>query len=96
MVKVQLELIDTLGIKKLASVCWRFNGRNAGAGMAFVNILIASPSGLVLAASAKHSAQNIAFNEIGRQAVMADPDWCGGNYLQQKESSRLRALPLRV
>jgi len=27
------------------------------------------------------SAQNIAFNEVGRQAIMADPDWCGGDYL---------------
>src|SRR5262249_56413771 len=29
----------------------------------------------------RHSAQNIAFHEVGRQAVMADPDWRGGRYL---------------
>jgi homoserine O-acetyltransferase len=82
MVKVQKELIDTLGIKKLASVV----GGSMG-GMQVLEWLSKYPdsvaSGIVLAASAKHSAQNIAFNEIGRQAVMADPDWCGGNYLQE-------------
>src|SRR6266568_2256101 len=33
-----------------------------------------------IAASTRHSAQNIAFHEVGRQAVMADPDWRGGRY----------------
>ena len=36
-----------------------------------------------IAASARHSAQNIAFHEVGRQAVMADPDWCSGRYLEE-------------
>src|SRR5438045_323330 len=31
--------------------------------------------------SARHSAQNIAFHEVGRQAIIADPEWCGGRYL---------------
>ena len=31
-------------------------------------------------AAARHSAQNIAFHEVGRQAIMADPDWRGGDY----------------
>jgi homoserine O-acetyltransferase len=31
-----------------------------------------------VAAAARHSAQNIAFHEVGRQAIMADPDWRGG------------------
>ncbi|NQV54408.1 MAG: alpha/beta fold hydrolase, partial [Rhodospirillales bacterium] len=34
-----------------------------------------------IAAAPHHSAQNIAFHEVGRQAIMADPDWRGGNYL---------------
>ena len=34
-----------------------------------------------IATAARHSAQNIAFHEVGRQAIMADPDWCGGDYL---------------
>ena len=37
-------------------------------------------SGVCIAAAAKHSAQNIALHEVGRQAIMADPDWCGGAY----------------
>ena len=52
----------------------------------------AIPSGssrrLPIAAAARHSAQNIAFHEVGRQAIMADPDWRGGNYL-----TRARARP---
>ena len=43
------------------------------------------------------SAQNIAFHELGRQAVMADPDWCGGAYLAAGRDPargwRLRAWP---
>jgi homoserine O-acetyltransferase/O-succinyltransferase len=33
-----------------------------------------------IACAARHSAQNIAFHEVGRQAIMADPDWQGGDY----------------
>ena len=35
---------------------------------------------LVIASTARHSAQNIAFHELGRQAIMADPAWAGGDY----------------
>ena len=35
---------------------------------------------LIIASTAKHSAQNIAFHEVGRQAIMADPNWRGGDY----------------
>jgi homoserine O-acetyltransferase len=35
-----------------------------------------------IACAARHSAQNIAFHEVGRQAIMADPDWHGGKYAQ--------------
>jgi homoserine O-acetyltransferase len=38
-----------------------------------------------IATSSRQSAQNIAFHEIGRQAVMADPDWCGGDYIHQRK-----------
>jgi homoserine O-acetyltransferase len=37
-------------------------------------------SAIPIATAAWHSSQNIAFHEVGRQAVMADPEWCGGNY----------------
>ncbi len=36
-----------------------------------------------IATAARHSSQNIAFHEVGRQAIMADPDWRGGRYLEQ-------------
>jgi homoserine O-acetyltransferase len=36
-----------------------------------------------IATAPYHSAQNIAFDEVGRQAIMADPDWRGGDYLIQ-------------
>lgn len=35
---------------------------------------------VVIASTARHTAQNIAFHEVGRQAVMADPKWRGGDY----------------
>jgi homoserine O-acetyltransferase len=38
---------------------------------------------LPIATAAKHSAQNIAFHEVGRQAVMADPDWRKGRYVEE-------------
>jgi len=40
-------------------------------------------SAIPIASAPHHSAQNIAFHEVGRQAIMADPDWCGGNYFEQ-------------
>jgi homoserine O-acetyltransferase len=39
-------------------------------------------SAVCIAAAARHSAQNIAFHEVGRQAIMGDPNWCGGAYLK--------------
>src|SRR5690606_20889644 len=41
-----------------------------------------------IATAASHSSQNIAFHEVGRQAVMADPDWCGGRYLEMGKVPR--------
>jgi len=38
-------------------------------------------SAVPIATAARHSAQNIAFHEVGRQAIVADPDWCNGDYL---------------
>jgi len=45
-------------------------------------------SAIPIATAAKHSAQNIAFHEVGRQAVMADPDWQGGNYYNSDRTPR--------
>ncbi len=41
-----------------------------------------------IATSWRHSSQNIAFHEVGRQAVMADPDWRGGRYIEEDTAPR--------
>ncbi len=82
MVKVQRELVEVFGIKKLASVI----GGSMG-GMQVLEWMSKFPeyvgSALMLATPSRLSAQNIAFNEVGRQAIMNDPDWCNGNYIQE-------------
>lgn len=82
MVRAQAHLVDALGIESLFCVA----GGSMG-GMQVLEWAASYPgrvfSALPLATSAKHSAQNIAFHEVGRQAVMADPDWRGGRYLEE-------------
>jgi homoserine O-acetyltransferase len=51
---------------------------------------------LPIAATARHTAQQIAFNEVGRQAIMADPDWNGGNYYGKKPPARGLAVARMV
>jgi homoserine O-acetyltransferase len=82
MVNAQAKLVDRLGIDTLFCV--------AGGSMGGMQVLewAASHSSRVfsampIATAAKHSAQNIAFHEVGRQAVMADPDWHSGRYLEE-------------
>ena len=48
---------------------------------------------IIIAAAPKLTAQNIAFNEVARQAIMNDPDWCRGNYLKEDKIPR-RGLAL--
>ena len=82
MVRGQAMLLDRLGIDSLFAVV----GGSMG-GMQVLQWLAAYPervfAAVPLASGARHSAQNIAFHEVGRQAVMADPDWRGGRYLQE-------------
>lgn len=79
MVRAQCLLVDYLGIEKLYAVV----GGSMG-GMLALEWLAHHHnrfhSAVIVATAARHSAQNIAFHEIGRQAVMADPDWQGGRY----------------
>jgi len=79
MVRAQAMLLDHLGIDQLFSVV----GGSMG-GMQVLQWAASYPervfSAMPIATAARHSAQNIAFNEVGRQAIMADPDWRGGNY----------------
>jgi homoserine O-acetyltransferase len=80
MVRAQARLIDHLGIETLFAVV----GGSMG-GMQVLQWAASYPervfAAIPIATAAKHSAQNIAFHEVGRQAVMADPDWAGGRYL---------------
>ncbi len=80
MVRAQAMLLDHLGIDQLFCV----TGGSMGA-MQAIDWAACFPervfSAVPIAGSARHSAQNIAFNEVGRQAIMTDPDWCGGAYL---------------
>ncbi|RWI94225.1 homoserine O-acetyltransferase [Mesorhizobium sp.] len=80
MVRAQLMLVDHFGIEKLFCVL----GGSMG-GMQVLQWAASYPervfSALPIATGARHSSQNIAFHEVGRQAVMADPDWHGGKYL---------------
>jgi homoserine O-acetyltransferase len=79
MVRAQALLLDHLGIWNLAAVV----GGSMG-GMQALEWAATYParirSAVIVASAARHSAQNIAFHEVGRQAVMADPNWRGGNY----------------
>ena len=85
MVKVQKKLMDYLGIKKLLNVA----GGSLG-GMQALEWSIMYPefveSATVIASATRLSAQNIAFNEVGRNAIISDPNWNNGNYVT---SSRL-------
>jgi homoserine O-acetyltransferase len=80
MVRAQAMLIEALGIETLFAVI----GGSMG-GMQVLQWAADYPerlfSAVCIAAAARHSAQNIAFHEVGRQAIMADPNWCGGAYL---------------
>jgi homoserine O-acetyltransferase len=79
MVRAQAMLLDHLGIERLHAVI----GGSMG-GMQAVSWAALYPervaSAVIIASAARHSAQNIAFHEVGRQAIMADPRWRGGAY----------------
>ncbi len=87
MVRLQKKLIDHLGIERLLAVA----GGSMG-GMQALEWAVAYPdqvlAALPIATTARHSAQQIAFNEVARQAIMADPDWADGNYYDKKPPGR--------
>ena len=83
MVNVQNKLIEKLGIEKLfAVVGGSMGGMQALEWASKYSKRINSV--IPIATSYRHSAQNIAFHEIGRQAIMADPNWKKGNYYSKK------------
>ena len=91
MVNAQKYLIDYLGIDRLLCVV----GGSMG-GMQVVQWVSSYPdkimSAIPIATALKHSPQQIAFNEVGRQAIMSDPAWKGGNYYNYGQPERGLAL----
>jgi homoserine O-acetyltransferase/O-succinyltransferase len=87
MARAQAMLLDHLGIEQLFSI----TGGSMG-GMQVLQWCASYPervfSALPLATATRHSAQNIAFHEVGRQAVMADPDWRNGRYIVEGANPR--------
>jgi homoserine O-acetyltransferase len=83
MVRTQALLVESLGIEKLFAVI----GGSLG-GMQALEWAVRFPEKtyavVPIATAVRQSAQNIAFHEIGRQAIMADPDWCNGDYIAQR------------
>ena len=81
MVRAQAMLLDHLGVARLKAVV----GGSMG-GMQALSWPATFPdrvgSVVVIASTARHTAQNIAFHEVGRQAIMADPKWQGGAYYE--------------
>jgi homoserine O-acetyltransferase len=79
MVEAQKALMDHLGVKKLLAVV----GGSIG-GMQVLEWCVRYPemvaSAIPLASTTKHSALAIAFNEVARQAIIADPNWNNGEY----------------
>ncbi|MGK7870020.1 homoserine O-acetyltransferase MetX [Falsiroseomonas sp. E2-1-a20] len=92
MVRAQKLLVDRLGIGRLLAVV----GGSMG-GMQVLEWAATFPEMVVAAApiacAAYHSAQNIAFHEVGRAAIHGDPDWVGGRYW---EDGRIPAKGLSV
>ena len=82
MVRVQERLVTALGIGRLRAVV----GGSMG-GMTALEWAASFPDRvgacLAVASASYHSAQNIAFNEVSRQAIFADPDWHGGRYWER-------------
>jgi len=95
MVRLQKLLIDSLGITRLLSVA----GGSMG-GMQVLEWAVRYPeavaSAIPIASTARHSAQQIAFNEVARQAIMADPDWSEGNYYDKRNPGRGLAVARMV
>jgi len=87
MVHAQVKLIDYMGIDRLFSV--------VGGSMGGMQVLVWAANfpdrlhtAIPIATTSRHSSQNIAFHEVGRQAVMADPEWCDGKYIELGKNPR--------
>ena len=95
MVKAQKALLDHLGIEKILTVV----GGSIG-GMQVLEWAVRYPgivfSAIPLATTTRHSALAIAFNEVARQAIMADPNWNMGKYYDSDKPNLGLALARMV
>jgi len=95
MVRLQKMLVEHLGIERLLAV----SGGSMGA-MQALQWAVAYPDAVAaaipIAGTARHSPQQIAFNEVGRQAILADPDWNEGNYYGKRPPARGLAVARMV
>jgi homoserine O-acetyltransferase/O-succinyltransferase len=95
MVDAQRHLIDHLGIGRLLSVV----GGSMG-GMQVLQWMVSYPerirSAIPISTALKHTPQQIAFNEVGRQAIMADPNWRDGDYYDQSPPAKGLAVARMV
>ncbi len=85
MVRAEKLLLEYLGVDKLLAII----GGSMGGMMALTwsNLYPNIAKAIIpIATSYRNSAQNIAFNEVGRQAIMSDNDWCMGQYIEEKNS----------
>jgi homoserine O-acetyltransferase len=95
MVEAQKHLLDHLGIDRLLSVA----GGSMG-GMQVLQWMVSYPdrirSAIPISTALKHTPQQIAFNEVGRQAIMADPNWREGNYYEDSPPAKGLAVARMV
>jgi len=95
MVNAQCGLMNHLGIDKLLTVV----GGSMG-GMQVLQWMVSYPdrirSAIPIATTMKHSPQQIAFNEVGRQAIMADHNWNNGDYYEASPPSKGLAVARMV
>lgn len=82
MVRAQAQMLEDWGITNIFAII----GGSMG-GMQVLSWIAQFPERIFcavpIATAARHSAQNIAFHEVGRQAIIADPDWKNGDYIAQ-------------
>ena len=81
MVRAQAMLLDHLGVGTVTLVGGSMGGMQALSWAATFPDRVTKA--VVIASTARHTAQNIAFHEVGRQAIMADPNWRGGDYYSE-------------
>ncbi|MDG7006093.1 MAG: homoserine O-acetyltransferase [Nitrososphaerota archaeon] len=95
MVDAQRRLVAHLGVERLLSVV----GGSMG-GMQVLQWMVSYPeairSAIPISTTLKHTPQQIAFNEVGRQAIMADPNWRGGDYYGQPPPAKGLAVARMV